>query len=110
MARTPPRPRQPSLPFPPDADEAAVPQGGQHSDEGGSRDAVQDDGSRTPPAAPADVRTALPPTDTGGHNGALRRRAEGQPRRLEGAALPGEAGERREPDRERSPGAGAGTA
>src|SRR5206468_1892053 len=37
-------------------------------------------------------------------NGALRRRAEDDPRSLEGPTCPGEAGERREPDCERSPG------
>src|SRR4051812_40503660 len=110
MARTPPRHRQPSLPFPPDADEAPAPQDAGHSDAEGKSHAVQDDGSRTPPGTAGDLRAAPQPEAAHADPGALHRRAEGQPRSLDGAALPNEAGERGEPDRERGDGAGTGAA
>src|SRR5260370_38755146 len=45
-------------------------------------------------------------TQTPADNRTLPQPPAGQPRSLEGNALPGEAGQRAEPDRERGPGAG----
>src|SRR6516162_7419025 len=108
MARTPQRPRQPSLPFPPDPDEAPAPQGSEDSDEEGNRHAVHDDRPRSSSGAPGDVRPAPQPAAAGADAGALRGRAEAAARRLDGTPPLDPAGERQEPGVERSPGAGAG--
>src|SRR5262245_58322441 len=101
MARK-PSTYQPLLPFP-DPDDTPLPDGNVF--QGGSH-AIQDDSARTPPAASAAAQPALPEPDAAAHDGMLGRRAEDAPRTLEGPAVPGETGQRPEPDRERSAGTG----
>src|SRR3984957_3728190 len=93
MARKPPDWRQPTL-FPPDPDLKPEPKDNATPTEGDDH-AVQDHRFRTPAGTQA-------PDD----NGTPRQGAEDQPRGVEASAVPGQAGERPEPDSERSPGNG----
>src|SRR5580765_2949091 len=106
MARKPPDWHQPSL-FPTDPDKSPEPENLLHSKEEGDHHAVQDNRSRTPATTTADTRPATEGAEAAADSGNVREGVEDQPRRLEGNAAPGEAGQRPEPDRVR--GAGDGT-
>src|SRR5579872_2344233 len=110
MPKRPPDPRQPPL-FPPDITDSPEPAKPVHSKTEGGHHAIQDDRSRAPARADGAARAtaADPPPETDARH--LRPGAEGQPRSLEGTPVAGEAGQRPEPDSERSAGNGpAGTA
>jgi N12 class adenine-specific DNA methylase len=81
---------------PPPASSAA--KGGNH--------AVQDHRPRTAEGADGVARATASDAEAPADAGDLRPGIEGRPRSLEGRPLPGEAGQRPEPDRERSPGNG----
>src|SRR5260370_27116068 len=102
-ARKPPSCRQLLLEFPPDWGDTPATQNNVPSEPKGDR-YVQDDCPRTSKATPGDTQPTPNESDAALDAGSLRQGAEGQPRDLEGPPLPGEAGERPEPDRERSPG------
>src|SRR5258707_14158592 len=102
MPRKRPAPIQRLL-FSPDPDSSPV----TLDDEGGAH-ALQDGGSRAPPAEPGEPRPAPPEPDAPLDDGTPGGRTEDEPRSLEGSPGAGESGLRREPNRERGPGAGAG--
>src|SRR4051812_32120234 len=110
MARKPPDWRQPSL-FPPDpgsspeqapADTPEPQDPSTRHPEGGNHHEVQNDSPRTAATTAPDAGAAPQETQAPFDPGTLRPRAEDQPRSLEGTPLPDEAGQRPEPDRERS--------
>src|SRR5439155_1674620 len=70
----------------------------------GDHDAVQDDNSRTPAAEPAAARETPRAEDAASGAGSLRPGAEGPSPSLQGAVGQGQAGQRPEPDSERSAG------
>src|SRR5579884_624115 len=105
MARKPPSWRQRLL-FPPDPGNTPESQDTVTPDPEGSQDAVQDDGTRTPVSTTGDARTTPQNGEAAADPGALRQGVEDSPRSLEGSALPDEAGQRSEPDRERGAGDG----
>src|SRR5204863_122889 len=104
MARKPPSSIQRLLEFPPDPDDAPATHDNVPPHPEGSHHAVQDDGSRTPPATNGDTRAAPQEADAAADAGPLFQRAEDPPRSLEEPPLSGETGQRPEPDRERGPG------
>src|SRR5260370_12337200 len=104
MARKPPDWHQPSL-FPPDPAESPEPEYYSHSTPEGEQHAVQDNHSSTPGAEPAVTGPAQERPADASDDGALRPGTENPPRSLEGNALPDDAGQRRDPDSDRGPGA-----
>src|SRR6516165_6452710 len=93
--------------FPYDPDESAdLPQPARSAAKG-DNDALQDDGPRTSEGADGVARATASDASTSADVGSLRGGTEGQSRRLEENSLPGEAGQRAEPDRQRSPGNGS---
>src|ERR1700675_1052088 len=105
MARKPPDWRQRSL-FPPDPATTPEPQDNATSKPEGDQHAVQDNSSRTPATTTGDARPAPQGPEASPGAGVLRQGVEDQPRSLEGNSLPGKAGQRPEPDRERGNGDG----
>src|SRR5947209_18065605 len=104
MARKPPDWHQPTL-FPdPDNTE---PQDQSLPEKEGDTHAIQDHRSRTAATEAGDARPAPEGPQAANDNGAIRARAEDQPRSVEGNAGPGPAGQRPEPDRVRGAGDGA---
>src|SRR4051794_5600914 len=100
MARKPPSSQQPMLPFPdPDDDLPAPPADDPPHLEGDHNDAVQDHRPR-PVTGTAGVARATPPrAQAASGAGTLFQGIEDLPRSLEGAAGPGEAGQRPGADR-----------
>src|SRR5271167_2621199 len=107
MARKPPDWRQPSLPFLPDPDNQTEPQDQSLSKTEGDHDAIQDDHSRTSATTATNARAASPGADVTADDGTLRQGAADPPPGVEGTAPGATAGQRIEPDRERSPGNGS---
>src|SRR6516165_643910 len=99
MARK-PSTYQPLLPFP-DPDDTPTPDDNITAHAEGDHHAIQDDSARTPPAEPGAARAAAPGAEAVGHGEPPGDRAEGPTPGLEGAAVPGEAGQRPEPDSKR---------
>src|SRR5438067_9823740 len=92
--------QHPSL-FPPEPDEPPAPPADDPSQPEGGPRALHDDRPRTPPAAPGTPRPAPRPAAAAGGGRSLFDGIESPPRSLEGAAGPGQAGERPGADRER---------
>src|SRR6266849_5714819 len=111
MARKPPDWRQPSL-FPPDPatsagqapDNPPEPQDNATPKPNGDLYAVQNDSPRTVEGTDGAARSAPQGAQAPDDDGALRQGAESQPRSLETAPVPDEAGQRPEPNHQRSPG------
>src|ERR1035437_8866026 len=98
------------LEFPPDSAGSASPPDAETLRPGGITHAIQDDSPRPDPGEPGAARAAPQQPDAAFDREFLCDRAEGQPRDVEGAAQPVEAGQRPEPDRQRGDGTGsAGT-
>src|ERR1035441_10691716 len=106
MARKPPDRRQLPL-FPPNPADSLEPQDKLSYKQEGDHNAVQDDHPRTPATTTGDARPAPQEPEAAPDTGNLRARAEDQPRNLDRNSLPGEIGQRPEPDRERSTGDGS---
>src|ERR1035441_2258680 len=108
-----PRPSIPSflpLDFSHDSSDPALPPEAKNPSPG-EHYAVQDDRLGADPGAAGALRTAPQQQEVAAGNGRLRSRPEAHPRDVEGAAQPGEAGQRPQADRLRSPGTGdSGTA
>src|SRR5947209_8106521 len=102
MAR---KPDPPSL-FPDDPDNNTEPLNQSPPESEGAPHAVPDHRSRTPATTAGDARPAKKPAEAANDNGAIRARAEDQPRSVEGNARSGESGQRPEPDRVRGAGDG----
>jgi hypothetical protein len=105
MPRKPPSWDQPTL-FPFNPDDSPKPPKPLNSSTNGDNDAVQDHSPRTSEGTDAVARAAAADTQARADAGNLRQGTQGQPRKLDGDAFPGETGQRPEPDRERSPGTG----
>src|SRR4029077_6007824 len=111
MARKPPDWHQHSL-FPPDPATSAgqapadtpEPKDNTTKESEGDQHALQDHSPRTPATTATDARAAAEGTQATDNDGVLREGAEDQSRSLEGTSRTVEAGQRPEPDRERSPG------
>src|SRR5579863_802855 len=110
MPKPPPDRRQSTL-FPFDNDDSPTPVNSVTSTIEGDDHALQDDSSRTPAATDGTARATAADTQAETDARNLRQGTQGEPRSLEGPIVPGQAGERPDPDRQRSPGTGsAGTA
>src|SRR5262245_28452873 len=94
---------QPLLPFP-DPDDTPTPDDNITAHAEGDHHAIQDDSARTPPAEPGAARAAAQGAEAASHGEPSGDRAEGPPPSLEAPPVPGDAGQRPEPDRERCPG------
>ena len=105
MRKKPPFWRQPSL-FPLNPDDSRKPPSAVQSTHEGEKHAVQNDSPRTPKNADGVARTSTDHTTIVADAGVLCPTIEGQPRNLEGNSLPGEAGQRPEPDQQPSVGTG----
>src|SRR5262249_58619356 len=103
MAKKPPDRRQPSL-FPTDPDESTEPQQNATLKPDGENHDLQNNGSRTPAATPADARAAPQGSQAPYDDGTLRQGTADQPPGLDGTPRPDEAGQRPAPDRQRSDG------
>src|SRR5438270_316812 len=104
MARKP----QPLLPFmlesPPGAGDTPAPQDNDAPHPEGDRHAIQDDGTRTHSGSAGAARPAAQEPDAPADDGAHGPRAEDPPPSLEEHPPSNEAGQRPEPDRQRSAG------
>jgi hypothetical protein len=105
MPRKPPSWDQPTL-FPFNPDDSLKPPKPLNSPPKGDNYAVQDDRPGTHATTAADGGRPAEKPEAASDTGDLRSRAEGQPRKLAGDPLGGEAGQRPEPDRERGNGDG----
>src|SRR5436309_2891805 len=107
MPKKPPTWDQSSSLFPITPDDSREPPHPLTATRNGDTDAVQDHSPRTPEGKDGVARSTASNAPAPADGGDLGREAEDQPRHLEGDARPGESGQPREPDRERSPGNGA---
>src|SRR4051812_6415305 len=105
MAPAPPSWRPLLLEFPPDPDDAAVPQAPASTDPKETPHAVQDDQPRIDPGIlPGAARTVSQQKEAAFGREPVRVLPENPPRNLDRATSPREPGQRAEPDRERSSG------
>src|SRR5713101_7790881 len=98
MARKPPDWHEPSL-FPPDPGNTPEPEDQSPPNPEGDQHAVQDNRPGIPATTTGDTRTAPEEQDAAPSAGVLRQGAEDDPRSLEGNPVPGETGQRPQPDR-----------
>ena len=102
MSRKSPDKNQKSLLFADDEPAIAILNGPVPSKEG-EKDAIQDDGSRTSPATPADPRIAARATLAAGDSGDPSEGTERPPRGINAGLFADETGERKRPDPEHGP-------